>query len=69
MCIWPNFGKINLKISAAPVTNFKSIFKLGGKFNICGLAHSSSQPLQLCMNTKATSSFHNTTVYEHNSTL
>ncbi len=26
--IWPNFE--NLKISAAPVTNFKSIFKLGG---------------------------------------
>ena len=35
-----------LKISAASEIHFKSIlmFKLGGKFNICGLDHFASEP-------------------------
>ncbi len=50
MCIWPNVWK-SYKISAAPVTNFKSVFKLrGGKFNVRGLAHSASQPFVSSVN-------------------
>ncbi len=44
-----NFETFN--ISAAPVTNFQSFFQGGGggKFNICGLAHTASRPF-ICVN-------------------
>ncbi len=53
-CIpYVHMAKIS-KLLAAPVTNFKNIFK--GNFNICGLVHSGSDPFNWKYEPMSTSS-------------